>query len=104
MLADSIGGTVSQQLPRRADGRGRVAAYELMVRSSSITGMIREQKTCQLPTAIQTGGKLGMQLLDNHLKELLEAGTIAQSEAVRCANDPARFQDAVKPKMAAARA
>jgi twitching motility protein PilT len=104
MLADSLGGTISQQLPRRADGQGRIAAYELMVRSSSIVGMIREQKTYQLQTAIQTGGKLGMQLLDNHLKELVEAGTISQSEAIRCANDPAKFQETGKPTMAGARA
>ena len=103
MLADSIGGVVSQQLPRRADEKGRVVAYELMVRSSSIVGMIREHKTYQLHTAIQTGGKQGMQLLDNHLKELVDAGKISPGEAVRCANDPSRFAETQKPKMATAR-
>ncbi|MFZ1947046.1 MAG: type IV pilus twitching motility protein PilT [bacterium] len=94
MLADSLKGVISQQLPKRADGRGRVAAYEMMVQTNSIASLIREQKTFQIPTAIQTGRKQGMQLLDNHLMELVEAGTIAPGDAMKCANDPARFTEA----------
>jgi twitching motility protein PilT len=93
MLADSLKGVISQQLPKRADGRGRVAAYELMVQTNSIASLIREQKTFQIPTAIQTGRKQGMQLLDNHLMELVEAGTIAAHDALKCANDPSKFTE-----------
>ncbi len=93
MLADSIRGIISQQLPRRADGQGRVAAYELLVRTTSVGSMIREQKTFQIPTAIQTGGKEGMQLLDNHLRELVESEQITAHEAIKCAVDPAKFRE-----------
>jgi twitching motility protein PilT len=94
MLADSLRGIVSQQLPRRADGRGRVAAYELLVRTTSIASMIREQKTYQIPTAIQTGRKQGMQLMDTHLQELVESGQITPEESMKCAADPSKFKDA----------
>jgi twitching motility protein PilT len=93
MLADSLGGVLSQQLPRRADGRGRIVAYELMVRSTSIAGMIREHKTYQIPTAIQTGRKLGMQLLDSHLKEMVDGGLITVQEAIKHAADATRFSE-----------
>jgi len=95
MFADSIRGVLSQQLPRQADGQGRTAAYELMVRTTSIASMIREQKTHQIPTAIQTGRKQGMQLIDNHLQQLVEEGHISPHEALKCATDPKRFQEMV---------
>jgi twitching motility protein PilT len=99
MLADSLTGIISQQLVRRADGLGRVAAYELMVRSTSIAGMIREAKTPQIQTAIQTGRRQGMQLLDNHLRSLVDGGVITSREAARVAVDSSRFLDtATKPE------
>jgi twitching motility protein PilT len=93
MLADSLKGIISQQLPKRADGQGRVVAYELLVRLTSIANMIREQKTFQIPTAIQTGGKEGMQLMDSHLKDLVDSGQITSHEAMKCAVDPSKFKD-----------
>ncbi|NMC44542.1 MAG: type IV pilus twitching motility protein PilT [candidate division Zixibacteria bacterium] len=99
MLADTLTGIIAQQLVRRADGFGRVAAYELMVRSTSIAGLIREGKTPQIPTAIQTGRRQGMQLLDNHLRSLVDGGVITGREAARVATDPSRFYDAAaKPE------
>ncbi len=95
MLADSLKGVVSQQLLRRADGAGRIVAYELMLQNSSIAGMIRERKTHQIPNAIQTGGKAGMRLLDNHLKALVDSGQVTAREAMRFADDPAQFYDQV---------
>jgi twitching motility protein PilT len=95
MLADSLAGVLCQQLPRRVDGQGRVVAYELMVRNTSIAGMIRERKTHQISTAIQTGRKQGMQLLDTHLRELVESGTIDAAEAIKFASDPSRLSDAL---------
>ncbi len=91
MLAESLTGIVSQQLLKRAEGRGRVAAYELLVQTTSISGMIRERKTHQISTAIQTGRKQGMQLLDNHLRELVDQGIVTPWEAVKVASDPSKF-------------
>jgi twitching motility protein PilT len=94
MLADSLLGVVSQQLLKRADGDGRVLAYELLLRTTSISNMIRERKTYQIPTSIQTGGKQGMRLLDNHLRALVDTGIVTAHEAMKCAVDPSRFLDA----------
>ncbi len=91
MLSDTLLGIISQQLLRRADGAGRVAAYELLIRNTSISNLIRESKVHQIPTAIQTGRKLGMRLLENHLTMLLEEGIITLEEAIRVANDPTHF-------------
>jgi len=98
MLADSLCGVISQQLLRRADGNGRIVAFELMLKTSAICGMIREGKTPQVPTAIQTGRKQGMRLLDNHLKALVEAGQVTAQEATRVAVDPSRFYNLL-PKL-----
>jgi twitching motility protein PilT len=91
MLADSIMGVVSQQLVRKADGKGRTVAFELLTRASSLGNLIRESKTFQIPIAIQTGRKQGMQLLDNHLRELVDRNIITADEAMRVATDPSQF-------------
>ena len=91
MLADTLIGVISQQLVNRADGSGRIIAYELMVSTMAIRSLIREGRTRQIPSVIQTGRKQGMRLLDNHLKALLDSGHIAASEAVRVASDPEQF-------------
>jgi twitching motility protein PilT len=91
MLADTIMGVVSQQLVRRADGLGRTVAFELLTRASSLSNLIREAKTHQIPTAIQTGKKMGMQLLDSHLRDLVDSKIITTEEAIRVANDPSLF-------------
>jgi twitching motility protein PilT len=93
MLADSLRGVVSQQLLRRADGHGRIAAYELMLQTTSLSSMIRERKTHQIPNTIQTSGKLGMQLLDHHLRTLVESGQVTAGEAAKAATDPSRFSE-----------
>ncbi|HPM38341.1 MAG TPA: type IV pilus twitching motility protein PilT [candidate division Zixibacteria bacterium] len=91
MLADTLLGVVSQHLLTRADGPGRVLAYELLVRTPSVQNLIRESKTHQLSMIIQSSRKLGMRLLDNHLKALVDAGIIRPEEAVRVAHDPSPF-------------
>ena len=95
MLANSLKGIVAQQLVRRAAGHGRTVAYELMIQTSSISSLIREGKTHQIPNAILTGGKQGMKLFDNHLKGLVDSGVISAQEAVRVATDPSRFYNYV---------
>ncbi|MBU8933206.1 MAG: type IV pilus twitching motility protein PilT [candidate division Zixibacteria bacterium] len=91
MLANSLLGVISQQLVQRADKPGRVAAYELLVRTNSIAHLIREGKTHQIPNVIQSSRKLGMRQLDSHLKALVDSGIVNVSEAVRVAADPSQF-------------
>jgi twitching motility protein PilT len=91
MLADSLLGIVSQQLLRRADDSGRVGAFEFLVRTPSLANLIREGKTHQIPTVIQTGRNQGMQLLDNHLRALVDGAVITPLEAARVAGDPSKF-------------
>jgi twitching motility protein PilT len=92
MLADSLNGVVCQQLVRRAEGGGRVVACEVLTRSSSISALIRERKSHEIPAAMQTGRKYGMQLLDQHLSKLVGSGIITAAEAAKVATDPTRFQ------------
>jgi twitching motility protein PilT len=81
MLSTSLVGVVSQQLVRRADGRGRLAAIEVLVNNSAIANMIRDGKTEQMATAVQAGGLQGMQSLDTALRRLLDAKLITAREA-----------------------
>ncbi len=82
MLSESMNGIISQQLVRRADGNGRIAALEIMINNSAIANMIRENKTHQLNTTIQTGRKAGMQRMSQHLAQLIEAGVVNPEAAV----------------------
>ena len=91
MLSDTMVGAVSQQLVRKADGSGRTVAFELLVHNTSLSNLIRDAKTHQIPTTIQTGKKQGMQLLDNHLRELVDNGVITAEEATRVAINPEQF-------------
>ncbi len=91
LLADALIGVVSQQLVMKAKGHGRVLAYELMTRASSVKNLIREGRTHDLPEVIESSRNLGMRLLDNHLNALVQAGIISPEEAVRVAHDPTAF-------------
>jgi twitching motility protein PilT len=81
MLSTSLVGIASQTLVKRADGRARLAAVEVMVNTPAISNMIREGKTDQLANAIQAGGLLGMQTLDTALRKMLDAKLISGNEA-----------------------
>lgn len=94
ILADSLTGIISQQLIRRSDGHGRIAAYELLLRTTSVSDMIRGFRTSEIADAIRTGDTIGMQLMDNHLQELVESGNISAADAAKAAVEPSRFQDA----------
>lgn len=80
-LAVNLIGVVSQTLLKRADGKGRVAAFETLVAVSSIRNMIREAKTFQIASAIQTGAKQGMMTLDQNLAQLAKKGLVTRAEA-----------------------
>ena len=80
MLASSLKGVVCQNLLKKID-KGRVAAMEILVVNAAISNNIREGKTHQIPSAIQTGKRLGMQLLNSHLIELVKQKLVAPDEA-----------------------
>ncbi len=86
-LADNLKAVISQELIRAADGRGRRAALEVLVVTPAIQQLIREGKTFQIPGAIVTGRRLGMQLMDQSLLALVRAGEVDPDEAFLKAED-----------------
>ena len=92
MLSETLVGVVAQQLVRKADSSGRCVAFELLGHNTSLSNLIRENKTHQIQTVIQTGKKQGMQLLDDHLRDLLKDGIITNDEAMRVAINPEQFK------------
>jgi twitching motility protein PilT len=85
-LAGVLQGVVCQTLCKTADGRGRVVACEIMICTPAIRNLIREGKTHQIPSAMQSGGAFGMQTLDQHLAELTRSGQITYETAVEKCN------------------
>lgn len=89
MLSVTLQGVISQQLVPTADGLGRVAAIEVLVGSYGLSNIIREGKTHQITTLIQSSNKeeTGMQTIDDHLMELVRRGTITGEVAYsKCVN------------------
>lgn len=76
-LAASLQGVIAQQLLPRADGKGRVAAFEILVANPAIRNLVREGKTHQLHSVLQTGAKSGMLTMEASLKSLLESKQIS---------------------------
>jgi twitching motility protein PilT len=83
MLGDSLRGVISQILVKRSDGKGRAAATEILVSNAAVANLIREGKSFQIPTVMQTGKKEGMMTLDQHLMELMRRKVIFAEEAFR---------------------
>jgi twitching motility protein PilT len=94
-FAEAIRGVVSQALLPTADGKGRVAALEIMVATSAIRNLVREAKTFQMHSVIETNNKEGMCTLDQSLKQLLKAGKITHEVALSKAHDPEALEGAV---------
>ncbi|MDB5039020.1 MAG: pilT 3 [Bacteriovoracaceae bacterium] len=82
MLAEALKGVVAQTLLKKADGSGRIAALEIMSVTSAISNNIREGKTHQIPSAMQTGKKFGMQLLNDDLARLVKEKLVTPEDAV----------------------
>jgi twitching motility protein PilT len=80
MLSESLRSVISQTLLKKIGG-GRIAAHEIMIGTSAIKNLIRENKIAQMFSAIQTGQSIGMQTLDQNLQELLARGLITKGEA-----------------------
>ena len=95
-LSTSLIAVLSQALCPRVDMPGMVAAYEFMVVTAAIANLIRENKTFRINSAIQTGKKFGMQLLDEHLFKLFNEGIIAGEEAIDKSNNPGEMSDKVE--------
>jgi twitching motility protein PilT len=96
MVADSLKAVISQSLLPRRDGTGRVAAFEILRNTPAVGGLIRDAKTFQIPTAIQTGAASGMQMMDGALLQLVNEGVIEP----RVAYDRAQRKDAFEPFLA----
>ncbi len=91
MLAESLRAVVSQRLVHRADGTGRVPALEVLVCNKAVGNLIRENKTFQIRSVLQTGGAQGMCLLDGSLQELVKTRVITRDEAARHAEEPQKL-------------
>jgi twitching motility protein PilT len=87
MLAETLQGVIAQQLLVRADGQGRMVAVEILVGTTALANLIREGKTHQIPSLIQTGRREGMQTMDQAILELLRSKQITPQEAYRKAVD-----------------
>lgn len=86
-LAATLNGVVCQTLVKRASGSGRAVATEVMMATPAIANLIREGKTYQIPSAMQAGRELGMHTMDQHLADLVNAGTITHQAALEKAHD-----------------
>ncbi len=91
MLSVALQGVVAQQLLPTADGAGRVPAVEVLVPTPAVRNLIREGKTHQIYSAIQTGAEYGMQTMDAALAELVRSGRITRDVAQRRASVPAEL-------------
>ena len=91
MLAEGLAGIVAQQLLKTADGKGRVAALEILVGNSAISALIREGKSFQIPSIMQGGQALGMQTMDMALERLVLQKVIEPEAALEKASDREAF-------------
>lgn len=91
MLSESLRAVISQTLCKTKDEQGRVAAHEIMIGTPAIRNLIRENKIAQMYSAIQTGQNIGMQTLDQNLKELVQRNVISVAEARSKASNKESF-------------
>ncbi len=95
-LADALRAVVSQTLFKRVDVKGRCAAMEILIATPAVRNLIREGKTYQIPSVMQTGKKFGMEPLDDAIMDLLQKGCIDPSDAYsKCINKD-KFRPFVK--------
>jgi twitching motility protein PilT len=86
MLSESLKGVIAQVLVKKKGG-GRVAAYEILLGTPAVANLIREGKTFQIPSIMQTSKRLGMRLLNDHLAELVKTGLVDLEEALAKSQD-----------------
>ena len=97
VLSSVLIGVAAQNLLKRADGQGRSAAVEIMVVNTAIANLIREGKTFQIPSIIQTAKKEGMRSMDQCLQALVEEGKITTDEALQHASQKELFGEPPNP-------
>ncbi len=102
-LSSNLMAVLSQALCPLATGKGRMAAYEFMVVTPAIANLIRENKTYRIDSSIQTGKKLGMQLLDEHLWHLYDTGKITFEEMLYNARQAGTLQDKATARLSGAK-
>ena len=93
-LADVLECAIAKALLPRIGG-GRAAAYEILVATPAVRSLIRQNKSFQIPSAMQTGKRQGMQLLDDALADLVRNGEITMETALSTANDPVALRNLV---------
>jgi twitching motility protein PilT len=95
-LADGLRAVISQVLFKRIDKIGRIVALEILIATPGVRNLIREGKSHQIPSMIQTGKKYGMTLLDDSIMELFKRGNISAEDAYAKSNEKARFRPLLK--------
>jgi twitching motility protein PilT len=95
-LAESLAAVVSQLLLRSADGRGRCAVAEVLLKTAGLPNIIREGNTPMIQTIMQGGRAIGMQLMDDALAAMVEAKRVTPREAYLKATDKARFENLIE--------
>jgi len=88
MFSESIIAVITQNLLKRSDGKGRIAALEIMIGTPAIRNLIRESKVAQIPGMMQTGKKFGMQTMDATLVELLQQGVVSKETVTPYLTNP----------------
>lgn len=91
-LSEALKGVVAQNLFKRIDKKGRVAALEILVFTTAVANLVREGKTHQIPGMIQVGKKLGNQPLDDHIMEHLRMRRVSPEEAYEKCLDKKKFR------------
>jgi len=94
MLSEGLRGVVSQVLLKRAEGKGRIAAYEILIGTPALSALIRENKTHQIPSLMQTQRALGMCSMDQALLDLVKQNRVTIEEASQYAQDRKFFEAA----------
>ena len=95
MLSESLEAVIAQKLLPTKDGKGRVPACEVMISTTAIRNLIREDRIYQIGSVIQSGGVEGMQTLDQDLQRLVTQGKIERKVAMEIADNPKLFKQNV---------
>jgi len=97
MLSESLKAVVAQTLLKKADGKGRVAALEILVVNHAVSNLIREAKTFQIPSIMQTGKREGMMLMDQSIMDLYKQKAITAEEAYMASSNKGAFEGIYRP-------
>jgi len=96
MLSEALIAVLCQALLPREDEQGMIAAFEFLVVTSAISNLIRENKVYRIPSSIQTGKRMGMQMLDDHLFRLYTEGKISKINALDRSNNVSELQEKIR--------